>query len=105
MTPRQFAALLGCLTAIAGLIFLMLPLSGDYDASLFGDQSVDCGSALVTDMDMYSNDPLEACKTAVSARRAWAWPVFIAGSVMLAGAVVVRTRSQSATPGGTDTSP
>lgn len=91
MTPRQFAAIMGALLLLAGVAVLaIVPVSGDYIAPLFGEQSVNCGTALVSDVDRYSGEPLAACRDSMSTRRAWGWPVFLVGVVVLAGAVFVR---------------
>lgn len=109
MTPRQFATTIGILLAIAGILALAWPVTGDYDTGLFGVQSADCGSAFSADTGMLSGGPLTACQDALSTRRAWTWPLFLVGVVVLAGAALIRTprpttHPQSATPGGTDTS-
>lgn len=95
VTPRQFATILGSLLLLGGLLFLMLPVSADYDAGMFGDQSVDCGATFAPD-DRYSGEPAEVCDDAIGARRAWAWPVTAAGLVILAGGLLIRPTRQAA---------
>lgn len=89
MTARQFAGLLGVLLAIAGVLALSLPVTADYDAGMFGNQSADCGSALSAN-DSLGGDPLAECAIAISTRRAWSWPLGIVGLVVLAGTLLIQ---------------
>lgn len=89
ITPRQFATTLGALLLLGGLFFLMYPVSADYDAGMFGDQSVDCGATFSPD-DRYSGEPAAVCDDAIGTRRAWAWPVTVVGLVVLAGGLLIR---------------
>jgi hypothetical protein len=97
VTPRVFAAVVGGLILLVGVAALLfVKVSGDYDAGMFGDQSVDCGTAVVADIDMYSDDPLHACEDALGTRRAWGWPVTGVGLVVLAGGLLIRPTRQAA---------
>lgn len=100
ITPRQFAGIIGGALLLVGVLaLLIIPVSGDYESGMFGDQSVKCGSAVVAETDMYSGRPLAACRDALGTRRAWGWPVFALGAVAVVGAVFVRpaqgTRSRT----------
>jgi hypothetical protein len=89
LTPRQAAALLGGLMALAGLIALSLPISADYDSDFLGDMTADCGSALSSNIDTLGGDPEDACEDAVGTRRMWAWPLGIVGVVVFFGVALV----------------
>ena len=91
LTPRQFIVIVGAVLLFAGFLALALPISGDYQSDIFGSQSVDCGAALGTDMDLYSGEPLEACQDAVSTRRAWGWPLTALGVLVVAGGLLVQS--------------
>lgn len=94
VTPRVFAAIVGMAAAIAGLIALSIPITGYYTSGMFGNASVPCGSGFVADFDIYSNAPLDACRDAISARRAWGWPLLIVGVVIAAGAMLVEANTR-----------
>lgn len=95
ITPRQFATILGSLLLLGGLLFLMLPVSADYDADMFGQQSADCGATFAPE-DRYSGEPAEVCDDAIGTRRAWAWPVTAVGLVALAGGLLIRPAREAA---------
>ena len=93
VTPRTFAAILGALMALAGIIALSIPITAAYDSGLFGDATVRCGSAFAT--ESLGGDALAACDDAVGDRRAWGWPLLIAGAVALAGAAFISSAGAS----------
>lgn len=82
LSPRVFAAALGALAGLAGLIALVIPLS-----IRDGLDRVDCGSAISPQGGSALEELL--CEDAVSSRRAWAWPLGIVGAVVLTGAALV----------------
>jgi uncharacterized membrane protein HdeD (DUF308 family) len=90
VTPRQFAAILGGLFALAGLVVLFfMPVSVTY-TGLFGAETVDCGTALVTN-NVYGDIPMLACSDALTERRAWGWPLTIGGLIVVVAAVFVQS--------------
>lgn len=90
VTPRQIAAVLGGLLAAAGFVVLFfMPVSVTYDG-LFGAETVDCGTALVTN-DVYGDIPVLACSDALTERRAWGWPLAIGGLVVGMAALFVQS--------------
>lgn len=92
-TPRQFAAGLGVLLALAGAIVLFLmPVSVTYDSGLLGATSIDCGTALVTNT-VYGNTPILACSDALASRRAMGWPLAISGVIVVVAALFVQSPS------------
>jgi hypothetical protein len=99
ITPRQFAATIGILMAVAGVIALSIPVSTLSDSGIFGASTIDCGSGLADNTSALGGDPLMQCRDAIGGRRAWAWPLLIAGVVVAAAAALV-TRAPSTS--GTD---
>lgn len=69
---------------------LVVGVSASDDAGMFGEQTVDCGTAVVSDTEAYGGAPLAACMDALGTRRAWGWPVLIVGGVVVTGALLVR---------------
>lgn len=94
ITPRQFATALGVLMAIAGLVALTIPVHTFADSGLFGTYEIDCGTALADNTAALGGDPLAQCRDALGTRRAWGWPLLLAGVVVAAGAVFVAQRRQ-----------
>lgn len=89
ITPRQFIITVGVLMALAGLVFLSLPISAVSDSGLFGASEISCGSALADETSALGGDPLAQCRDAVGDRRMWAWPLGLIGVVAILGAAFV----------------
>lgn len=97
MRLAQYAAFIGALMALAGVIALGLTVSlNDED---YPGITHECGNGFGTSGEEFlPDDATEPCAEALSTRRAWAWPLGIAGLVIAGGAVVAT--SQPRRPAG-----
>lgn len=94
ITPRIFVAAVGVAMALAGLVFLTLPITAVSDSGLFGASEISCGSALADNTSALGGDPLAQCRDAVGGRRMWAWPLGLVGVVAILGAAFVASPTQ-----------
>ncbi len=114
VTPRTFAAVLGGIALLIGLLALAIPTSVDQS----GGGTLSCGSGFTgvseevgyadtgksiadTMYPSFADDDEKTyeaqCEDKIGARRAWGWPVFALGGIVAAGALLVRTRPAQST--------
>lgn len=88
ITPRQLAAAVGGLLAIAGLVVLLWPITVTVDGPFGFAEQVSCGTALGV-----VNRP--ACADDLATHRAWGWPLLTVGIAVVVSALFVRIAPQT----------
>lgn len=92
---RQFAAIIGGIAlAVGAVAVLLLPVSVDYETETLGwGMSTSCGTTAMP-TGVFGEAADDACDEAISTRRAWGWPLTVAGLVVVAAALFVRSPNQ-----------
>lgn len=113
MSPKLFAAVVGGILTLVGLIALSLPISVEDHISM-----VECGSgfrglsseasltdggrsvgrAITGDFNAPAVTLEEQCADKIGSRQAWGWPVGGIGAIVLLGALVIQTQQQPIRP-------
>lgn len=98
VTPRTFAAILGGAALLIGLLATTaVAVSASHAGNLYGSGGYYCGTVLAPDTDGYRGEYLQSCTDALGARGLWGWGLVIVGVIVLAAALLVRTRPAQST--------